>query len=111
LISFKLSEIENQFQFSYISFNNISFLFLTMKLKNQNENRTLAELEIGANARILSVEGDEAVSRRLLEMGVTPGAPVRVVKNAPFGCPLEIRVRNSHLAIRRSEAGLIFIEQ
>lgn len=82
-----------------------------MKLNNQNENRTLAELEIGANARILSVEGDEAVSRRLLEMGVTPGAPVRVVKNALFGCPLEIRVRNSHLAIRRSEANLIFIEQ
>lgn len=74
------------------------------------KNRTLAELEIGAFARIISVEGDSAVSRRLLEMGVTPGARVRVIKNAPFGCPMEIRVRNSHLALRRSEADSIFVE-
>jgi Fe2+ transport system protein FeoA len=82
-----------------------------MKLNIQTHNKTLADLEIGARARILSVEGDDAISRRLLEMGVTPGAPVRVVKNAPFGCPMEIRVRNAHLALRRSEANSIFIEQ
>ncbi|MDQ4122296.1 MAG: ferrous iron transport protein A [Acidobacteriota bacterium] len=81
-----------------------------MESNNQNKNRTLADLEIGSNARILSVEGETDVSRRLLEMGVTPGAQVRVIKNAPFGCPLEIRVRNSHLAIRRSEASSIFVE-
>ena len=87
------------------------FFFLEMKSNVQTHNKTLAELEIGAHARILSVEGDGEISRRLLEMGVTPGAPVRVVKNAPFGCPIEIRVRNSHLALRRSEADSIFIEQ
>lgn len=81
-----------------------------MKLNNQNKNRTLAELEIGVAARILSVEGEDGVSRRLLEMGVTPGAQVRVIKNAPFGCPMEIRIRNSHLAIRRSEADWILVE-
>lgn len=81
-----------------------------MKSKTNNKNRTLAELEIGSSARILSVEGEDTVSRRLLEMGVTPGAPVRVVKNAPFGCPMEIRVRNSHLAIRRTEANSILVE-
>lgn len=77
---------------------------------NQTENQTLAELEIGAHARILSVEGDGAISRRLLEMGITPGAQVRVVKNAPFGCPMEIRVRNSHLALRRTEANSILVK-
>jgi ferrous iron transport protein A len=81
-----------------------------MQLKNPNQNRTLAELEIGSNARILSVSGEDDITRRLLEMGVTPGAPVRVVKSAPFGCPMEIRVRNSHLAIRRSEANSILVE-
>jgi Fe2+ transport system protein FeoA len=81
-----------------------------MNSENRNERRTLAELEIGVNARVVTVEGENTVSRRLLEMGVTPGAQVRVIKNAPFGCPLEIRVRNSHLAIRRAEADLIFIE-
>lgn len=81
-----------------------------MKLINKNQTRTLAELEIGSHARILSVAGEDDISRRLLEMGVTPGAQVRVVKNAPFGCPMEIRVRNSHLAIRRSEAVSIIVE-
>lgn len=82
-----------------------------MNSENRNERRTLAELEIGANARVVAVEGENTVSRRLLEMGVTPGAQVRVIKNAPFGCPMEIRVRNSHLAIRRAEAELIFISK
>jgi ferrous iron transport protein A len=40
-------------------------------------------------------------------MGVVPGAPVCVVRSAPLGDPLEIRVRNYHLALRRSEAQTI----
>lgn len=80
-----------------------------MKTLNQTENQTLANLQIGAKARIMSVNGNSDISRRLLEMGVTPGASVRVVKNAPFGCPMEIRVRNSHLALRRSEANTILV--
>ena len=67
----------------------------------------LDELPVGATARVLSVEGSGPVARRLMEMGVVPGAPVRVVKTAPFGDPLEVRVRNYHLALRRSEARTI----
>lgn len=103
-------EIENQFQFGYIRFHNLLIFFFAMNSENRIERRTLAELKIGSNARVVAVAGEDAISRRLLEMGVTPGAPVRVIKNAPFGCPMEIRVRNSHLAIRRAEADLIFIE-
>lgn len=76
----------------------------------KNLSSTLAKLKIGATARILEVSGDNQVSRRLLEMGVVPGANVRLVKSAPFGDPLEIRVHNSHLAIRKSEAESIFVE-
>ncbi|HEV2706820.1 MAG TPA: FeoA domain-containing protein, partial [Pyrinomonadaceae bacterium] len=54
-------------------------------------------------------EGAGAVARRLMEMGVVPGAPVRVIKRAPLGDPLEIRVRNYHLAVRRSEAQTITV--
>jgi Fe2+ transport system protein FeoA len=79
-----------------------------MRIKN-NEHATLADLETETSARIVSVEGDAAVARRLLEMGVTPGAKVRVVKAAPFGCPIEIKVRNSHLAIRRADAAAILV--
>jgi Fe2+ transport system protein FeoA len=76
----------------------------------QNNNSTLAHLPIGTLAKIVSINEGGAISRRLLEMGVVPGATVRVVKTAPFGCPMEIRVRNSHLALRRVEANSIVVE-
>lgn len=42
-----------------------------------------------------------------MEMGIVPGVLIRVVKSAPFGDPLEIRVRGYHLAMRRNEAEAI----
>ena len=78
---------------------------------SQQNLETLASLKIGAQARVVEIAGETAISRRLLEMGVVPGATIRVVKTAPLGCPLEIRVRNSHLAVRRAEAVSILIEQ
>ncbi len=71
---------------------------------------TLDCLTPGACGRVVSVGGGgSAVSRRLMEMGVVPGAPVRVIKRAPLGDPLEVRVRNYHLAIRRTEAETITV--
>lgn len=74
-----------------------------------NEAVSLDRLRAGAPARVLAVKGTGAVARRLMEMGVVPGAPVRVVKAAPLGDPLEVRVRNYHLALRRSEAQTISV--
>ena len=70
---------------------------------------SLDRLRVGARARVISIKGEGAVARRLMEMGVVPGAPVRVVKCAPLGDPLEVRVRNYHLAMRRSEARTISV--
>ena len=70
---------------------------------------SLDRLRMGAHARVLAVGGEGALARRLMEMGVVPGAPVRVVKAAPLGDPLEVRVRNYHLALRRSEAQTISV--
>jgi ferrous iron transport protein A len=70
---------------------------------------SLDGLRAGVPARVLAVRGEGAVARRLMEMGVVPGAPVRVIKAAPFGDPLEVRVRNYHLALRRSEAQTITV--
>ncbi|MDQ3258823.1 MAG: FeoA domain-containing protein [Acidobacteriota bacterium] len=60
-------------------------------------------------ARVVSVSGSGAVARRLMEMGVVPGAPVQIIKPAPLGDPLEVCVRNYHLAIRRAEARTITV--
>jgi ferrous iron transport protein A len=70
---------------------------------------SLDALEAGRHARVTAVRGSGAVARRLMEMGVVPGAPVRVIKAAPLGDPLEVRVRNYHLALRRSEAQTISV--
>jgi ferrous iron transport protein A len=69
----------------------------------------LDSLEAGVRARVHAVRGEGALARRLMEMGVVPGAPVRVIKAAPLGDPLEVRVRNYHLALRRSEARTISV--
>lgn len=69
--------------------------------------QTLKNLPIGARAKVIAVHGNNAITKRLMEMGVVPGVLLRVVKSAPFGDPLEIRVRGYHLAMRRSEADAI----
>ncbi len=68
---------------------------------------TLNALAHGTEARVVSIEGEGAVARRLMEMGVVPGAPVCVIKAAPLGDPIEVRVRGYHLALRRAEAQTI----
>ncbi len=72
---------------------------------------TLTNLPIGATAKVLAVHGNNAITRRLMEMGVVPGVVVRVIKSAPFGDPLEVRVRGYHLAMRKSEADTIEVSQ
>jgi ferrous iron transport protein A len=76
----------------------------------QNEFMKLTNLPIGQTAKVLSIEGNNAITKRLMEMGIVPGVSVRVIKSAPFGDPLEIRVRGYHLAMRRSEAQTIEVE-
>jgi len=76
-----------------------------------NRPHTLADLEVGAIARVLSVKGEDRISRRLMEMGIVPGVQVRVVKAAPFGDPIEIRLRGYSLAMRRNEAEAIEVSE
>lgn len=68
---------------------------------------TLTNLPRGLEARVKSVHGKGPIARRLLEMGVVPGADVTIVKAAPFGDPIEVRVRGYNLAMRRNEAETI----
>ena len=68
---------------------------------------TLTELPAGIEARVISIDGEGAAVRRLMEMGVVPGAPIRVIKSAPFGDPIEVKIRRYHLALRRNEASAV----
>jgi len=72
---------------------------------------TLDLLEPSQGGRISRVEGDAAIARRLMELGLVPGTDVHVVRRAPFGDPIELVVRRVHLSLRRSEARLIHVER
>ncbi len=71
---------------------------------------TLTDLQAGNWTRVVAVRGNGAVSKRLMEMGVVPGVRVRVVKTAPFGDPMEIRLLGYNLALRRNEAASVEVE-
>lgn len=60
-------------------------------------------------ARVVSVAGDGSTALRLMQMGVVPGAEVSVVKSAPLGDPIQVRVRDYDLALRRTEAQTITV--
>jgi Fe2+ transport system protein FeoA len=70
---------------------------------------TLDTTPYGARARVVSVAGDGAIALRLMQMGVVPGVAVSVVKSAPLGDPIQVRVRDYDLALRRIEAQTITV--
>jgi ferrous iron transport protein A len=71
--------------------------------------RVAAELEVGQVGRVVRVVGADEISRRILEMGVTPGVEIRRLGTAPLGDPLEFELRGYRLSLRKSEAAQIEI--
>lgn len=65
---------------------------------------TLDMVPRNRTARVATIESTDAHGFRLMEMGVVPGARIRVVKTAPLGDPIQVCIRNYHLALRRAEA-------
>ena len=72
--------------------------------------KRLSELVPGDRGRVLKVAGDAEAARRLMEMGLMRGTTVEVVRQAPLGDPLEVRVRGFMLTLRRAEAEHIEVE-
>jgi len=72
--------------------------------------KTLATLAMGGVARVTQVQGQDEISLRLLEMGLTPGVEIRLIGTAPLGDPLEIEVRGYRLSLRRGEAARVEID-
>jgi Fe2+ transport system protein FeoA len=65
---------------------------------------TLDQLRPGQRGRVLSLQGDAALVQRLMDLGVIEEAELEVVGFAPLGDPMEIRLGNSRLSLRRREA-------
>ncbi len=73
---------------------------------------TLFHLVTGQSARIIRIRdtGVRGIRQRLLDMGVTRGTTLRVVRHAPLGDPVEVVVKGYHLALRMHEAAQIEVE-
>jgi len=71
---------------------------------------SLVDLKERNKGRVVSIRGNHKVIRRLLDMGITPNATVKIIKVAPLGGPVEISVRDSNLALGRSIASNVFVE-
>jgi ferrous iron transport protein A len=59
--------------------------------------------------RVVRIGGVGAIARRLMEMGVVPGAPIRIVRTAPLGDPIVVSIRDYYLALRQAEAQMITV--
>lgn len=71
---------------------------------------TLDQLSAGQTARVKKIGGDRPIRRRLMDMGITNGVEIAMVKASPLGDPVEYLVRGYHLSLRKSEAQLIEVQ-
>ncbi len=72
--------------------------------------KTLKDIRIGENARVIKLYGQGAVRRRIMDMGITKGVEISVCKVAPLGDPIEIKVRGYQLSLRKADAEMIEVE-
>lgn len=75
------------------------------------ETQKLSQLAVGASAVVKDFPKQGAAFLRLREMGLLPGTPVKLIRTAPMGDPIEIKVRGYHLTLRKSEAENVIVEQ
>lgn len=68
----------------------------------------LSEFDKTGKVRVKNVKGEKAL--RLLEMGITPGSFLNVIRAAPLGFPIEVKIRGYSLSLRESEAKCIQVE-
>ena len=72
--------------------------------------KTLKDIKVGESATVIKLEGQGAVRRRIMDMGITKGVNIKVCKVAPLGDPIEIKVRGYQLSLRKDDAQMIEVE-
>lgn len=72
--------------------------------------KTLRDARVGDTVTVVRVNGEGAVRRRIMDMGITKRVEIFVRKVAPLGDPIEINVRGYELSLRKSDAEMVEIE-
>ena len=71
---------------------------------------TLKETKTGQTVTVVKLNGEGAVKRRIMDMGITKGTEIYVRKVAPLGDPVEITVRGYELSVRKADAEMVEVE-
>ena len=71
---------------------------------------TLKDAAVGSKVKVVKIEGQGAVKRRIMDMGITKGIDILIRKVAPLGDPVEVTVRGYELSIRKADAQMIMAE-
>lgn len=71
---------------------------------------TLSEIQPGNSVSVTKIGTKGALRRRIMDMGITPGVEIKVIKVAPLGDPMEIHIRGYALSLRKEETSQIEVE-
>ena len=72
--------------------------------------KTLIDLKPGEKARVKSVTAQGTIRRRIVDMGLVPGTEIEMERYAPLGDPVELKLNDYHLSLRKAEADTIILE-
>ncbi|MBQ8434991.1 MAG: ferrous iron transport protein A [Oscillospiraceae bacterium] len=71
---------------------------------------TLKDADIGQTVKVKKLNGEGAVKRRIMDMGITKGVEIYIRKVAPLGDPIEVTVRGYELSLRKADAEMIEVQ-
>ena len=71
---------------------------------------TLKDARVGETVRVIKLQGEGALRRRIMDMGLTKGVEVYVRKLAPLGDPMELTLRGYELSLRKADAEMVQVE-
>ena len=72
--------------------------------------KTLREVKSGETVTVVKLNGEGAVKRRIMDMGITKGCSVYIRKVAPLGDPVAVTVRGYELSVRKEDAQMVEVE-
>ena len=72
--------------------------------------QTLKDIKVGQTVKVVKLQGEGAVKRRIMDMGITKGVEVYVRKVAPLGDPVEVTVRGYELSLRKADAQMSLVD-
>jgi len=79
--------------------------------KREKEAFTVKDLKPGERGKVLNIKGKGDLKKRLLDMGMVPGAEIKLEKVAPLGDPIDILIKGYHLSLRKEEAKEILLKK